>query len=195
MGTLCLLFLHEKQHVDKRIRKSPAMGMSVIPLSRSIGQFHLCLVLFFGCSHAVVPARGVTEHLSQVAAAFILCQGESGVCHVLVEVLFGLKGCVTMCLCYKRQVGWRAGWFLEMLWLIVQIGNARVIIITGFLSGVRASTVSRTWHKSSCCFCCSNTSTSLVVTPAPVGLLLNHAKLFCVWLLMRQTTGIFFSSF
>lgn len=105
MGTLCLLFLHEKQHVDKRIRKSPAMGMSVIPLSRSIGQFHLCLVLFFGCSHAVVPARGVTERLSQVAAAFILCQGESGVCRVLVEVLFGLKGCVTMCLCYKRQVG------------------------------------------------------------------------------------------
>lgn len=106
-----------------------------------------------------------------------------------------LKACVTRCLCYKRQVGWRAGWFLEMLWLIVQIGSARMIIITVFLSGVRAGNVARIWHKSSWCFCCSNTPTSLVVTPTPVALLLNHAKLFCVWPLTCQTASIFSFSF
>lgn len=82
------------------------MGMPVLTLSRSTGQLHLCLVLFVGCSHPMMLCacrRWHNQHLSHVAAAFILCQGESGTCHVLVEVLFGFKGCVTICLLQKAS--------------------------------------------------------------------------------------------
>lgn len=89
------------------------MGMPVITPCRSAGQFHFYSVLFVGCSRPMVPvclpasqaASGVTKYLSHVAPSFILCQGESGMCDVLVEALFGFEGCVTICLCYKRQVG------------------------------------------------------------------------------------------
>lgn len=71
------------------------------------------------CVPASSAAHSITPYLLHVASSFILCRGESGMHNVFFfwgGVVFGFKGCVTICLCYKRQVGWRAGSFLEILW-------------------------------------------------------------------------------
>lgn len=84
-------------------------------LTRSTGKlrFLLCALSLlhhhWDCVPASCAVNGITTYLSHVAWPFIPCQGETGMCHVLVGVLFAFKGYVTICLCYKRQAGWRAG--------------------------------------------------------------------------------------
>jgi len=57
------------------------------------------------CVPASSAASGIAKYLSHVASSFIFCQrGKLCVCNVLVGVLFASEECVTICLCYKRQV-------------------------------------------------------------------------------------------
>lgn len=115
MVPLSLLFLHEKRcvvHVSVKGSENHQwwMGMPVFALSGSTGQLHLCLVLFVGCSRPVVPGRqrrnrapfigGCCFHPLPRGKWYVGCFGGGFV---------WFKGCVPMCLCYKRQVGWRAG--------------------------------------------------------------------------------------